>query len=179
MKSYNLIILLIVSLCTPLSTMAQFTNNESAGVTPYDFSNTHISYAAQFSHLKYGFYGVGFEALNENGFGGTFSVHGNWGLQPEGADGQLMFKFGPQYGYVVHPNVMLSAALRGFIYTYDQPKEDNPKDTDMKVNGGITLTPKLNFRYDRFIFGLGYEVGWQNKLGKLCHNAEITIGYNF
>jgi len=162
-----------------LSSFAQPPRNEVSGITPYDFNNIYITYDAQFDQLGHGFYGLGTERLTDSGFGGTFSVHGNWGLQPKDTDGQLMFKFGPQYGYVLHPNIMLSAALRGFIYTYDEKKEGYPDASDQKVNGGITLTPKLHFRCDKFIVGIGYEFGWQNKLGELYHNATISIGYNF
>lgn len=166
------------TICLIISSSSVASGQTFGDITPNNFSNVYVSYDAQFNHFGDGFYGLGFETLQENGFGGTFSVHGNWGLEPKGSKGQLMFKFGPQYGYVLHPNIMVSAALRGFIYTYDK-KKTNSNSTDQKVNGGITLIPKIHLRYEKFVLGIGYEFGWRNKLGKLAHNANISVGYDF
>lgn len=143
---------------------------------PELFSHWYISYFADPSHFDKGFYGLGWVTYGKNGFGGTFSVHGNFGIVDPG---NLWFKFGPAYGYAVSPNLMVNASLRGFLYTYDELNGTNETSTDQKVNGGITLTPGITIRAGKFMIDAGFEFGWENDNNELYKAIELTIGYNF
>lgn len=149
-------------------------DNTSSEYNPFESINGwYLSYNANFDSFSKGWYGIGYQFVETSGFGGTFSIHGCWGLIDPG---QLMFKFGPMYGARLHENITLSALLRGFIYTYDKINKKGHKDT--AVNGGITLTPTLYFNFDKLFIGLGYELGWCNDYNELYHNAEFKIGLN-
>ncbi len=151
-------------------------NRTFSRLTSNDFGHVCINYASDPEAFDKGFYGIGFSEYSDSGFGATFSAHGNWGIVDKG---QLMFKFGPVYGYPVNQYLMVNAALRGFIYTYDKKNERNATSTDQKVNGGITITPGVTLKLDRFFIDAGFELGWANKYGELYKNVELGIGYKF
>lgn len=144
---------------------------DTAEATANDFSNLFAMYSAPFDAFDKGFYGLGWVSYYEGGFGGTFSVHGNWGLMDPG---NFMAQFGPVYGYPVHPNIMLGAQLKGFVMSYDD------FDGDMKVGGGMYLTPNINFRAKHLVVSVGYNIGWGKTIGevKFDHHFQASIGFN-
>lgn len=152
------------------------TDGNASGYDPQDFSNVYLQYFSDPEFFDKGCYGIGFVTYGANGFGGTISAHGNWGIVD---NGQLMFKFGPAYGYAVTPNFMINASLRGFIYTYDELNGKNETSTDQKVNGGITLTPGITLRFEKVMLSAGFELGWENNNNKIYKCIEIGLGYNF
>lgn len=143
--------------------------------SPQKFSNSYLQYSADPQLFDKGFYGIGFVFYNELGYGATLSVHGNWGIVHQG---NLMFKFGPAYGYALSPNFMANASLRGFIHTYDKQKK-NSTSTDQKINGGISITPGITLRLNRVMLNAGFEFGWINGSNRLYKNIEIGLGYHF
>lgn len=147
---------------------------EVGTITPADFSAVWISYEAPFDLFKYGYYGIGFSTYSPSGFMGSFSVHGNFGLVE---DGNLKFKFGPGYGKVLHPNIMMSASLLGFTETYDAINEKGSKT--QKITGGIVVQPAITFRAEKFTLTFGYDLGWCKGYSDLYHNAVFRLGYNF
>lgn len=145
-------------------------------ITPNDFSCFYLSWNADYKYFDKGSYGFGVLSLNENGWGGTFSFHGNWGIVKPGS---LSFYFGPAYGYVIHPNVMLLGQLRGFLYTYEKANNKTPTSTDQKVDGGVFFAPGIRIRADKFSIGAAFNFGWKHGYHKVAKNIELTIGYKF
>lgn len=168
------ILLLTTLVAASLQSSAQWSSRFD--YNPNDFSNVYVNYFADPSHFDKGFYGIGYVAYSEKGFGGTMSVHGNWGIVD---DGQLMFKFGPAYGYAINQYLMVNSSLRGIIYTYDVPNGINETSTDQKVSGGITITPGVTFRLNRFFVNAGFELGWPYGNDGLYKSIELGIGYKF
>ena len=158
------------------ATVTEPENRTFSRISATDFGHIFINYAADPEAFDKGFYGIGFSEYGDSGFGGTFSVHGNWGIVDKG---QLMFKFGPAYGYPVNQYLMVNAALRGFIYTYDKKNGRTATSTDQKVNGGITITPGVTLKLDRFFIDADFELGWCHDFDKLYKNIEVGIGYKF
>lgn len=146
------------------------------GLTANDYGHVYINYSADPQKFDKGFYGIGFSSYNDHGFGANLSAHGNWGIVDKG---QLMFKFGPAYGFPINQYLMVNVALRGFIYTYDEPNGRNETSTDQKVDGGITLTPGVTFKFEKFFIDAGFEFGWANGDSNLYKCIELGIGYKF
>ena len=158
-------LLLLTIFITSLSASAQVTNEST--IKPSDFSNFLIEYSADPSHFDTGYYGFNINGyFGDTGFGGSFGMMANYGIVD---DGGLMYKFGPIYGYPVSKNLMVGAKLRGFIYTYNYGDES-------KVNGGITVTPGLTFKFGKLLLNAGFEFGWLNKANKLYKQIELGIG---
>ena len=151
-------------------------SQNSNSISPNDFGHVYINYSADPEFFDKGFYGIGYCMYNDSGFGGTFSAHGNWGIVD---NGQIMFKFGPAYGYAVNQYLLVNASLRGFIYTYDKYNGVNATSTDQKVSGGITITPGVTFKLDKFFINAGFELGWAEGYDKLYKCIELGIGYKF
>lgn len=140
-----------------------------------DFDGWYVYYSASFNAFEHGYYGLGWRMYNSNGFGGTLSIHANYGL----GDGNVSFKFGPIYGYRVTDWLAVNAALRGFIQTYDKVEYDiysGKSSSEFAITGGITLTPGFVFRLGKLQLGFGYEFGWCHGVSGLAHNAEFVIG---
>lgn len=135
------------------------------------FSCIALTYLAQFKYFEHGFYGIYWQTFSESGWGGTFSINGNWGT----GSGDIMFKLGPMYGHMVTDWCALNASLRGTIATCDKYDKKTGK-TKTGVTGGITVTPALNFKVGRLILGLGYEMGWWHNMKGLYHEAQFIIG---
>lgn len=154
----------------------EYEDQKNEGLTANDFSHVYINYTADPKFFDKGFYGIGFCAYNDKGFGASFSAHGNWGIVDKG---QLMFKFGPVYGFAINQYLMVNAALRGFIYTYDKANGINKTSTDQKVDGGITLTPGVTVKLDRFFIDAGFDFGWAHGDSKLYKTIQLGIGYKF
>lgn len=152
----------------------QTSETQQVTVTPADFNNVYLSWSGSYKDFGIGSYGIGFLTLGENGWGATMSVHGSWGIVDHG---QLGFMFGPAYGYVLHPNVMVYGQLRGEIHTYDKVKE-NSSSTDQKVNGGVYFAPGLRLRSGKFSIGAAFNFGWENGNHNLAKNIELSIGYD-
>ncbi len=136
------------------------------------FTCYSLNYLASFKDFEHGYYGLYWQVFSESGWGGTFSMNGNWGL----GDGNIMFKFGPIYGYAITDYLALNASLRGIIQTYDKYDKYTGKRKGTSVTGGITVTPSINFRVGRLILGFVYEMGWVYIVKGLCHNAQFVIG---
>lgn len=147
------------------------------GVKPSDFNNVWIGYNATFDSFRYGMYGLGSFNYDDDGWGSTVSVHANFGLVSSDYTTCLV-KFGPVYGSVLSPNVMVSALFRGVGGGYSKIKVDDKgkKSSATKFTGGITLTPCINFKFDKLILGLGYEFGWIYNNDGIYHCAQITLG---
>ncbi len=153
-----------------------YENQINEDFTANDFCHVYINYTADPEFFDKGFYGIGFCTYNDKGFGAALSAHGNWGIVDKG---QLMFKFGPIYGYPINQYLMINAALRGFIYTYDKPNDRNETSTDQKIDGGITITPGITVKLDRFFIDAGFDFGWAHGDSKLYKTIQLGIGYKF
>ncbi len=173
MKKILLAVICVVNFLT--SSAVDFGKVQSTA-DPHQFSNVWINYSADPKLFDKGFYGIGFYSLASSGFGATFSMHGNWGLVD---NGNFLTKFGPMYGYAFNDHVMVNGSLRGFIYSYSKLNGVTATSTDVKVNGGITLTPGITLRHNRLMLNAGFEFGWCHDSDELYKNIEVGIGYNF
>lgn len=163
------------------SVKAEIANNDEE-VTIEDFSNWFVTYCARFDAFGQGRYGLGWNSFNKSGFGFTMSILGSWGLTKPGI---LMYEFGPSYGYAFNKYLAGSASLRGIVDggSYDYLSFNSSgrpvKKSKYKVSGGITVTPQLLIRLNKFIVGVGYELGWHHGSKALYHDFQFTFGYNF
>ncbi len=138
---------------------------QTENVTPADFSCWYLSYLAGYDSFEHGYYGLGWITLGDNGWGATLSAHGSYGLQKPGA---IRFYFGPAYGVVLHPNVLLLAQLRGYVVS----------DGD-DTTGGIDFAPGLRLRCGKASIGAAFNFGWAHGYDKLQTSVEISIGCKF
>lgn len=140
------------------------------------FSCWYVSYTASVKKFDGGFYGLGWITYGKSGFGATFSANGNYGLVKPG---NLMFQFGPLYGYPINENVLIGAQLKGFVSTYEGTNKKGYKD--QKVGGGMFFMPNIALRAGKISLTVGYNLGW-GKVGgpaEFAHSLHLAVGYDF
>lgn len=144
---------------------------ENDGVVPSDFDNFYLTYFAPFEGGFKGNYGYGYNFFFTKGIGLMFGMYANYGIFKEGKG--LGWQFGPQYGYVIHPNIMIDLKMKGFVQYYDFSFYDK-----LQVTGGILFTPEFLFRLGRVKLGVGYNLGFESSKNTTAftHSLQLTLG---
>lgn len=168
---FRMLTICMIAITVSMGTLKAQT--DSKPVTAKDFSCFYASWYADYDAFDKGCYGLGWLMLNDAGWGGTYSVHGNWGIVD---DGNVSFYAGPAYGYVIHPNILLLGQLRAYVYSYDKPNEKG--GSDLKIKGGAFLAPGARFQFGKISLGAAFNFGWVKDCDDLAKNVEITIGYH-
>lgn len=137
-----------------------------------DFSSLYLFWLATYKKFDHGAYGVGYTHFFADGFGFDVGAAANYGVMDPG---NLYFLFGPAYGYVIHPNVLVYGMVRGYMFTHKVLDMNLQQQT--KVNGGILFAPAIRLSYKRFNVGAAFNFGWINKSDRLSATLQLSLGY--
>lgn len=160
------------------ATESQSETDELDPMSPTNFSRLGVSWFAGYKTFEYGYYGLVGEYYSESGWGFNIGMHYSYGITKPG---EMAYTFGPAYGYVVHPMLMINLLIDGYLYTYTDytVNKYGNLESHSKVNGGIIAAPGLRLKFGKVSLGSSFYFGWENGNKKVSTAIELSLGIQF
>lgn len=139
--------------------------NASEKLNPYDYCFYGLTYSADLDFLDMGVYGIGGHIFGSKGFGGSYTIGGNFD------SGLYQIKVGPNYCAPISKNayfyVPLYVALN-FLFV----------DDDTEFGWGLDLVPSIGLKFGRFHIGAGLNLSWGEGADAIGTGLTANIGFS-
>ncbi len=146
---------------------------------PEELDYAGVEYNAGFEEPGIGVYSIGYQRLNDKGFGVEFTMGANYGLVDSDFAG-MFFNLGPSYGYAVTDNIMVSTSLcfSGSYIGQGYKEGSKTKKEDMKFYAGVSLRPQVTFRVGKVRPHLGVTFSYSGGADKMDVGFIGGIGFS-
>lgn len=151
------------------STTTDVSNSESINTShkldPWDYGFFGLTYSADMEYIDKGVYGFGGHIFGSKGFGGSFTIGGNFDTS------LCQFKLGPNYCAPISKNayfyIPLYAVLNGTYFD----------DDTWEFGWGLDLVPSIGLKFGKFHIGAGLNLTWGEGSDEIRTGLTVNIAY--